>query len=722
MTTTYPIWNTPSNLGNVTSGSTATFIIEADNTDSITILNNAIPSASVSIADNIVTVTLHGPSVETTNTYTLGLRAYNASSGYITDRSFTLTIQLATINWTQNSLLHDWPIGVVASVPLQTSYFEPLDYSLVSGVLPRGIYLDSAAAVLYGIAGSNLQCLNSDKSTWTVSGLIDYTTARTYNFTIRASAKNNKAVYIERTFTLTVVTPQELTADTTLLTADSTTVDASASSYLPAVLLEQPSGVGYTLGTIQNDNQFVYHIHSWNPTGEELLFEILSIDTPFLVIEPHTGYITGQIPYIHTQQQLFDIVVLITKVPTSGPIPIGQIETFTLTVISDQGVSFVFANSGVISFKQGEISTAYITAYQVEKPTVPLYYELASGTLPPGITLSPTGLISGRVNWSATIGTYNFVVRVYNPSQRIDLTSPLNSATSQFQCAVSQNIVGTTVITKAYDLYYKAFLKYEQREYWRNVVTDSSIFRNDYIFRPEDPNFGRRIDCEFLAFTGLSTEDIQAYAQAMYHNWSNKRFRFGTIQTAVVRDKAKNYIADVVYVNIIDQLINSAGNGPPLEQQTKSNQLPTISNGYFGSTTGYGYVGSVVYPPTLPNQLQRLKDGPGQITDSLLPNWMLSIQASARTIGWVPAAILSYVTPGSGARIVELLGESGYNLTNLDFHIDRLILKDSDVSDTPTTFDIATTFDTAETTFEVAGSRDKYIYFNTDGAIYDISN
>jgi hypothetical protein len=256
-----------------------------------------------------------------------------------------------------------------------------------------------------------------------------------------------------------------------------------------------------------------------------------------------------------------------------------------------------------------------------------------------------------------------------------------------------------------------------------------------------------------------------------------------------MRDKYGTYVADVVYVDIIDPLLNAMENGPPLQITTRSAQVPTV------------------YPPTLPNQLSRLKSVVGQATDSLLPNWMKTSQASGRPTGWIPAAVLAYVSPGKGAEIVEEIESNGYDLSKLDFHIDRLLLKDSDVSVSPnlviggtpvvtgsgpyyitypiptqsitpdinteytvsgnsnsyyngtytasasttssitlvysadpgtydtlsytiitkvrasTVFDSdATTFDSDSTTFEQDVTRDKYIYFSTDGAIYDISN
>lgn len=787
ITSTYPTWSTPSNLGTVSGGSTASFTIQAANVTSIIVLDNSIPNSTITITPTTVVVQLHGPTPANDTTYSISLRGINGSK--ITDQNFTLTILASNIQWTQPTLLQDWPIGTVYSIPLSPSYFGPLTFSLVSGELPKGVYLDSDSAVLYGIAGANLIARNSDKATWTVTGLVDLTVGRLYAFTIRASSKSDQSIYIERTFNLTAVLPMDLSADDTTLLADSTLIDASMSSYLPVVLLSEPTTLGSDLGTWQHDNQFVYQVRAWNPTGEELYFEILSSDAPFLSIEPHSGYLTGLLPYIHLQKQTYSLAILINKVQAGVVTPIGQIEVFTLTVTSNAGVDYVFTDTGLITMAQGEVSTLSINAVWTQNPSVTLFYDVVSGTLPPGLTLTPTGLLVGRVHWSATLGTYNVMVRTYDPTQRIDDLSQMNIATHQFHFSIIPNVVGTTTITKAYDIYYRAYLKFDQQLYWENLLTDRSIFRNEQIYRIDDSNFGRSMKCEFLAFPGIAQNDVQQFVNAMINNWTNKRFRFGSLHTVKMRDKFGAYVADVIYVDIVDPLINSAGNGPPLLVNTRSTQVPTI------------------YPPTLPNQLDRLKMGVGQATDSLLPDWMKTSQGTGRPTGWIPAAVLAYVTPGKGSEIIEEIDASGYDLTRLDFHIDRLLLKDSDVSTSPTvvvggtpvvtgsgpysvtypiptqsiapdinteytvsgnsnsayngtftatastvssltltytsapgTYDTlsyttitrvrastvfdteTTTFDFESTTFEQDVTRDKYIYFNSDGAIYDIIN
>jgi len=137
---------------------------------------------------------------------------------------------------------------------------------------------------------------------------------------------------------------------------------------------------------------------------------------------------------------------------------------------------------------------------------------------------------------------------------------------------------------------------------------------------------------------------------------------------------------------------------------------------------------TIVYPATVRNQRQRLRESPGQATDSLLPRWLISPQTDGRPLGMIPAAVLAFVKVGTGAEVVRKIRRSGHNIKSLDFLVDRLILKDTPKTESPTTFDVdlapllptrtKTSLDGGNTSFDVATVEDKYIMFTYDGEIY----
>jgi hypothetical protein len=137
---------------------------------------------------------------------------------------------------------------------------------------------------------------------------------------------------------------------------------------------------------------------------------------------------------------------------------------------------------------------------------------------------------------------------------------------------------------------------------------------------------------------------------------------------------------------------------------------------------------TIVYPASVRNQRQRLRESPGQATDSLLPRWLISPQTDGRPLGMIPAAVIAFVKVGTGAEVVRKIRRSGHNVKSLDFLVDRLILKDTPKTEHPTTFDVdlapllptrtKLSLDGGNTSFDVATVEDKYIMFAYDGEIY----
>jgi len=384
--------------------------------------------------------------------------------------------------------------------------------------------------------------------------------------------------------------------------------------------------------------------------------------------------------------------------------PQSQSQDYTLTVNSQNGYSYQFvdptgktidtATTYTYEIKQGEVSTLAVKAKSVDYPNEPLFYDLVSGQLPTGLSFTNTGLIVGKVSWSAPTGFYQFSVSAYDPTNRVSSLAPLNLQIQQFEVIVNHSEIDGVRINSAYDVYYRAFLPLAQKELWRDLISDSTIFNESVVYRSGDPKFGRRPECEFLAFPGISQSDAQDFVTATSQNFGLKRFKIGNLHTVMMNDAQGNYVADVVYVDIIDSLTNSAGKGPP-------SVVTNLNSGAQTTTIN------------LPNQLANLKADPGQSTDSLLPLWMTTPQADGVPLGLVPAAVLCFVKPNNGIQVLKKIKAAGYSLSQIDFQVDRLVLKDTLEITTPTTFDTNTTvFDTVQTTFDVSVIADKYIYFN----------
>lgn len=91
----------------------------------------------------------------------------------------------------------------------------------------------------------------------------------------------------------------------------------------------------------------------------------------------------------------------------------GQPSPFSLNVAGNgvaQSVALVFATASPLA--DGVLGVAYTPVqFSVSGGSAPYTYSLASGTLPAGLTLSATGLLSGTISAAAATGPYSFTVR-----------------------------------------------------------------------------------------------------------------------------------------------------------------------------------------------------------------------------------------------------------------------------------------------------------------------
>jgi len=134
----------------------------------------------------------------------------------------------------------------------------------------------------------------------------------------------------------------------------------------------------------------------------------------------------------------------------------------------------------------------------------------------------------------------------------------------------------------------------------------------------------------------------------------------GEIKTAQALDDFGNVIYEVVYSQVVDNLVNNDG-----ESVGKSVTLPYIVDTNLGLT-------QTVYPNSLINMRDQVIDTVGQISN-MLPRWMLSKQADGSVLGFTPAWVIVYTAPGQSGQIAyNIETQFGINRLNLvDFEVDR---------------------------------------------------
>jgi hypothetical protein len=227
------------------------------------------------------------------------------------------------------------------------------------------------------------------------------------------------------------------------------------------------------------------------------------------------------------------------------------------------------------------------------------------------------------------------------------------------------------------------------------LLNNPEIFVPDYIYRPDDANFGVSTQVQYEHAYGLAPDTIDTYVASLYLNHYWKELVLGSIETAQALDANGNVVYEVVYSKIIDNLVNSAG-----ESVAKIVNLPY--------TIDYdGLQVTQVYPNSLVNMRNQVIDVVGQISTKL-PLWMTSKQTNGSVLGFTPAWVICYANPGRGKQIAYYIQEYfAQQLNVIDFKIDRYVLDRT----------LSKNWDTVTQQWTPKGSLTTFDFYNTTGYV-----
>jgi len=239
------------------------------------------------------------------------------------------------------------------------------------------------------------------------------------------------------------------------------------------------------------------------------------------------------------------------------------------------------------------------------------------------------------------------------------------------------------------NVYVKALPTLSQRQSFNSIMSDSSIFPDNLLYRINDPWFGKSKDIRALLLPGIAPNSLSNYIAAMVRNHYNKNIKFGQIKTARAVDEFFNTKYEVVYVELVDRQIDQ---GRSIRQEQID--LSTMVTNYFNDNSAYQYL----YPNSFNHMNNRLGGILGFENRGALPDWMTSPQTDGRVLGFVPALVLAYTQPDKSNIVKYRLEQSGFNFNTIDFTADRYQL-DNVLS---THFDTTTNKfrSSAETTFD----------------------
>jgi len=205
----------------------------------------------------------------------------------------------------------------------------------------------------------------------------------------------------------------------------------------------------------------------------------------------------------------------------------------------------------------------------------------------------------------------------------------------------------------------------EDRAVLEGLLDDPSVFVPEFIYRPQDPYFGVAKSVVYQHAFGLYPDTLENYVKSLQLNHYWKNLVLGQISTAQARDAQGNVLYEVVYSNVIDDLVNDQGQSvSKIITVPYSVELPDSS------------IVNSVYPNSLINMRDQVVDSVGQISD-YLPLWMTSRQQDGSVLGFRPAWVICYTLPGRSQQIAYYISEVfGQRLNTIDFKVDRYVLDD----------------------------------------------
>ena len=463
-----------------------------------------------------------------------------------------------------------------------------------------------------------------------------------------------------------------------------------------------PNGNGFTYSP--SENAFIGKFNS----DDQFNFKILGRD-----------FDNNQLNYVYADLPLGLTGDALTGWITGNPIiSDNSISSFSFSVSAQKSInpslqtpfvnfSFIIRNEidGVVTWltpdSLGTISNGIVSTLKVQAECdVPLKYRLVNdSSLPANLTLLDNGEISGVVAYQPTNG--------FSPTDStIDFTFTVEAYNEEFQVVSSTKTFTVTVDIQfgqpTDTLYIKCTPSVTDRNLLASLLDDTTIIPTDYLYRPTDPYFGKASNVVYEHAYGIYASDLDEYVAAVTKNHYWRQLTLGEIKTAVAKNDAGEIIYEVVYSEVIDNLINPQGISVnkeifwprfiPLELGPWYVSEEDIFTSYEEAPDGQLFTTSLtpgfarlLYPNSLPNMREQVGDVLGQEYNSnLLPKWMTSQQLNGSTTGFVPAWVICYTKPGFAETVknninnlwVDPLGNP-YRLNIINFKIDRFTVDKS---------------------------------------------
>tara|TARA_Y100000592_G_scaffold21372_1_gene32968 strand:+ start:561 stop:3074 length:2514 start_codon:yes stop_codon:yes gene_type:complete len=725
-----PVWSTTAGkLASIDEQSAFSLQLEANTSDSTAItysmIAGSLPPGMQVTSDGLLTGT--PAEVAKRTLYTFVVRATAGTA--ITDRTFSLDVQGAdapTFTTASGQLLLDdstrvglyWVIdGSSISLQMQatdsdTEAGQSLVYEIVQGSLPPGVTMSKS-----GLISGIVQLTEDDKSGYrggydgsgtedSFDGIFDRTVtsksiSKNFDFIVRVSDGTS---FVEQNNNIFVYSADFWRVSNTAITIDATEIQDSPLTMDLSANRRPVFRTGSDLGSFRHSNNVVIKIdvEDFDPLQSDLEYSIQSGSLPTgLAIDINSGEIYGTLPRQSAVETSFNFTVRANRVVTTG-VNVFTDQAFTMKVIGEIGIGIAFTTPSNIGTLTADIPSLLSVEAVAEETDRVLDYTLTSGSLPTGITLSRSGNLIGTIDpsdFSDSTRSYTFTVAVSDQYQSLatskEFTLNVDIPYTQIEYG---NMSGHATSLIDQNIFY-------------NIAQDPDINSPEYIFRPEDPNFGMKNKPDMLMMSGLEAQTLTAFQQQMEQNHAPKTLYFGEIKTAVAKEGTTSKY-EIVYLEVKDNMVNSAGLSisnaislrdsvvkPLLGPRASSMNATadyvdyevTTDGGLSFSTSGskirfanqlsadLGFI-ETIYPNAVANMRSRMKSL-GHKEWDYLPLWMKTTQAGdLAPLGFVLAVPICYCKPGTGELVKKRIKDKNLDFKSISFIVDRYVVSKSKVA------------------------------------------
>ena len=769
-----PVWTTTAGkLASIDEQSAFSLQLEANTSDSTAITYSLIAGSLPSGMSLTSTGLLTGTPAEVAKRtlYTFVVRATAGSA--ITDRTFTLDVSgadspvfttvagqlnkpLSTVYTTDSSSTCDSTLSTadvtgnvtvldgsfieydIVATDTDTAAGQNLVYEVVQGSLPPGVTMTTGGKISgvvqlaiddsYGPQGGYDFDAFPDYSALTPSDggnpldakniydrtVISKSRSVNYDFIVRVT---DGVSSVDRNFNIFVysadywvVSNSNVTIDQTIIGDNSITMDLHTGR--PPVFITDSD-----LGTFRHDNNVVIRIDvsDFDPLQANLEYSITGGALPTgLSIDLNSGEIYGKLQRQSAVEVDFTFTVRANRVVATGLNTFSE-RTFTMKVVGEIDIGISFTTPSIIGTLKADIPSLLAIEAETETANRVLSYSVTSGTLPTGITLSEAGNLIG------TIDPSNFTDSTRSFTFEVTVSDQYQSEATKKEFTLNIDIPFTSI---EYGNMSGQATSFIDQNIFYSIAQDPNINSPEYIYRPEDSNFGMKLKPDMLMMAGLQAQTLTTFQQQMEQNHTSKTLYFGDIKTAQAKeDGVVKY--EVVYVEIKDNLVNgkdesvsssiklrSAVAKPMIGPRASSTNATTDYDVYEVTTDGglsFSTSGSKVryanqlsadlgfithlYPNAVANMRTRMKSL-GHKEYDYLPLWMRTTQVGGLApLGYVMAVPICFCKPGTSGRLKKRIEDKNLDFKNIEFTIDRYLVSKSIVS--PETF----TADGSTTTF-----------------------